>query len=416
MSVAWLSPAAWWGLAALVVPIAVHLLFRPRSRRLPFPSLRFLRGSRLAALRRRHVSDWPLLLVRVLMLAVAVAATASPVFVTPSRREAWSTRVARAIIVAPDSAPESAAAGSPLTGMLGEERRTAFRSAVFAAAIPADGLRDAVEWLRHQPPAAREVVLAGDLRDGSLIGADVNAVPPAFGVRFLPPAGPRAAGREALVRTVTLSAAAPALSELRLGLDDLQTIVEYRPVATGPELAPVEVRARSGDQARAQAALHAVLAEGVLLPREGGPRLLIEFGVAPARSPAGVPPSEPWMRRVLAHSPDASGREENGRFIVGTPLDPGDATAPHFVARVLSEAWAMDWRGLEPRPIPAPTLAAWSRPPGPVAPDAAPADEGDRRSLWLAVLGLLALEHWMRRPRRSSPPRVAEAPNEVQVA
>ncbi len=417
MSVAWLHPAAWWALVAVAVPIVIHLLFRPRSRRLPFPSLRFLRGSRLAALRRRHVSDWPLLVVRVLVLAAAVAATAAPVFVTAARRAAWSERVARAIVVAPGSAETATAVEPPLARLLADERRTAFRSAVFTPAIAADGLRDAVEWLRRQPPAAREVVLAGDFRDGSLIGADVDAVPAAMGLRFLPVA-PAFVSRDAVVRAVTQPpAGAPALFELRLGLDDTRTLVNYRAIASGPDLVPVDVRAPAGEQTRAEAALRAVLAEGVLLPREGNRRLSIEFGgVWPAPARPGAPPSEPWMRRVLAHTPDATGNEENGRFVVRTARGPGDSAAVHFVARVLREAFAADWRGLEPRQVPASTLAAWSRPPGPVAPGEAPGDEGDRRYLWLAVLGLLALEHWVRRARRNRSAAAVPERGEVQVA
>ncbi|MBA3270032.1 MAG: BatA domain-containing protein, partial [Acidobacteria bacterium] len=56
MSVFWLQPQAWWGVAALAIPIAIHLLARQRSRRLLFPTLRFLRATRLAALRQHVVS------------------------------------------------------------------------------------------------------------------------------------------------------------------------------------------------------------------------------------------------------------------------------------------------------------------------------------------------------------------------
>ena len=64
----WLQPLAWWGLAAVAVPALVHLLTRQRAARTRFPSLRFLTVSRTTALRRRVISDWPLLLVRALIV------------------------------------------------------------------------------------------------------------------------------------------------------------------------------------------------------------------------------------------------------------------------------------------------------------------------------------------------------------
>ena len=75
----WLLPIAFAGLVTLAIPIAIHLLVRQRSRRLSFPSLRFLQSTPLAALKRRTLQDWPLLAVRLLILAAAVAALAAPV-------------------------------------------------------------------------------------------------------------------------------------------------------------------------------------------------------------------------------------------------------------------------------------------------------------------------------------------------
>lgn len=74
----WLSPWAWLGLGALAVPIFVHLFSRRPARSVAFPSLRFLAASPLTPTRRTRVSDWPLLLVRLLVLALAVAALAQP--------------------------------------------------------------------------------------------------------------------------------------------------------------------------------------------------------------------------------------------------------------------------------------------------------------------------------------------------
>jgi hypothetical protein len=99
VTVQWLQPAAWWGLAAVAVPILIHLLVRRESRRLLFPSLRFLRTTAVASWRRQFISDWPLLIIRSLVLAAAVAALASPVFISDARRDEWEHRMARAVVV-----------------------------------------------------------------------------------------------------------------------------------------------------------------------------------------------------------------------------------------------------------------------------------------------------------------------------
>jgi hypothetical protein len=76
---AWLQPWAWLGLGALVVPVLVHLLSRRPARTEAFPSLRFLAATPLRPTRRTRISDWPLLLVRLLVLLAAAAALAQPV-------------------------------------------------------------------------------------------------------------------------------------------------------------------------------------------------------------------------------------------------------------------------------------------------------------------------------------------------
>ena len=51
--IAWLQPAALIGLLALAGPILIHLLRRQRAPRVLFPSLRFVRPTRTAAVRLR---------------------------------------------------------------------------------------------------------------------------------------------------------------------------------------------------------------------------------------------------------------------------------------------------------------------------------------------------------------------------
>src|SRR4051794_7950606 len=98
MQVAWTAPAALWGLL-LALPIALHLLQRPRLPRVVLPSLRFVPRTPLAAARRRVLHDVPLLLVRTATIASAVVALAGPVLVSGGRQRAWDARVARAVIV-----------------------------------------------------------------------------------------------------------------------------------------------------------------------------------------------------------------------------------------------------------------------------------------------------------------------------
>ena len=95
----WLNPAAWFALAAVAAPILIHILIQRRAERLPFPTLRFLQPTRLAAIRRHLLEDLPLLAVRAAILAAAVAALAGPLLVTAARRAAWDRRVVRAVVL-----------------------------------------------------------------------------------------------------------------------------------------------------------------------------------------------------------------------------------------------------------------------------------------------------------------------------
>jgi len=58
--------------------VFVHLFSRRPARTEAFPSLRFLAASPLAPTRRTRLSDWPLLLLRLFTLTLAVAALAQP--------------------------------------------------------------------------------------------------------------------------------------------------------------------------------------------------------------------------------------------------------------------------------------------------------------------------------------------------
>ncbi|MGQ9592397.1 MAG: BatA domain-containing protein, partial [Planctomycetota bacterium] len=67
------------GLAAVAVPIALHLLYRGRSRRIPFPSVRFLRDVEVRSARRKRIEEWAVLILRAGAIAALALALARPV-------------------------------------------------------------------------------------------------------------------------------------------------------------------------------------------------------------------------------------------------------------------------------------------------------------------------------------------------
>jgi len=108
----WFFPAAWFALAALAAPLVIHLLAHHRARPLAFPTLRFIRPTRLAAIRRRALEDVVLLTARMGILAAAVAAFAGPLLVTPARRASWNARLVRAIVTQPSARPSTSSGGA----------------------------------------------------------------------------------------------------------------------------------------------------------------------------------------------------------------------------------------------------------------------------------------------------------------
>lgn len=73
-----LTPLFLFGLAALTVPVLIHLTQRERSSVVEFPSLMFLRKIPYESVKRRRIRDWLLLALRAAALALIVAAFARP--------------------------------------------------------------------------------------------------------------------------------------------------------------------------------------------------------------------------------------------------------------------------------------------------------------------------------------------------
>lgn len=79
-----LVPAFLAGLAALVIPIVVHLRRRPRAKVVPFPSLMFLDKVPIKAEQKRRIHHWFLLSLRALALILLALAFARPFFTDAS--------------------------------------------------------------------------------------------------------------------------------------------------------------------------------------------------------------------------------------------------------------------------------------------------------------------------------------------
>jgi hypothetical protein len=76
--VSFLTPLFLLGLAALAVPVLIHLTQRERKSVVEFPSLMFLRKIPYESVQRRRIRDWLLLVLRLAAIALIVTAFARP--------------------------------------------------------------------------------------------------------------------------------------------------------------------------------------------------------------------------------------------------------------------------------------------------------------------------------------------------
>src|SRR2546429_2259686 len=75
-----LAPAFFVGLAALAIPVIIHLIQRERKTIVEFPSLMFLRRIPYQSVRRRRIRHWLLLALRTAAVIMIVLAFARPFF------------------------------------------------------------------------------------------------------------------------------------------------------------------------------------------------------------------------------------------------------------------------------------------------------------------------------------------------
>ncbi|MFN2445740.1 MAG: BatA domain-containing protein [Vicinamibacterales bacterium] len=409
MSLSFLAPIAFAGLALLSVPLLIHLMARRELPPVMFPTLRFLRESRLTAWRRRTIDDWPLLVMRMAAVACAATALAGPLLVTDARQREWASRVSRALVMA-GSLPVQ------------DETSRAFASTAIELSEPArDALEAAVLWLNRQPPSTREIVFAGDLRASLLSEADLSVLPADIGLRFLPSVEGTPI-RDVVVPMLQHGDAGPVVGGLPVHLEDARTVVSGRGGASAPPSEPgdapvLTVRAAADDQAVADRALRAVSTQQMVLDQARERRVMVVWpgAVLTDLAPAVAPPTLAWIRAAIERL-GAPARQRGEMLVVELASRPTDERAA-LELRDIARAAFMDSRStLEPRRIPAADLARWSRQPGPPNRDAPLHDEGDRRGVWGAVVALLAIEHVWRRRRASSSSPVAAEPEDAAVA
>ncbi len=111
----------------------------------------------------------------------------------------------------------------------------------------------------------------------------------------------------------------------------------------------------------------------------------------------------PWQTLASAADgrPLAVAAASANRLLVASAAPASDLATPVLLRSIANAiASVPDLRADEVVAIADPVLRQWSRPPAPMtAPRIDTVDRDDRRWLWGAVLGLLALETWMRRSR-----------------
>lgn len=95
----WTQPALLWASAAVAVPILIHLLMRPRPRRVRFPALALMHHVLTSGQRAHQVRNWLLLLLRSALLLLVAVLLAGPVHSSATDANRADGPVARAIII-----------------------------------------------------------------------------------------------------------------------------------------------------------------------------------------------------------------------------------------------------------------------------------------------------------------------------
>src|SRR4029453_1640872 len=94
-----LAPIFLAGLAAIAIPILVHLIQRERKEVVEFPSLMFIRRIPYQSVERRRIHNWLLLLLRAGGMILVIAAFTRPFFRVDPLKAAESLSGARELVI-----------------------------------------------------------------------------------------------------------------------------------------------------------------------------------------------------------------------------------------------------------------------------------------------------------------------------
>src|ERR1051326_5746420 len=129
-----LTPLFFVGLAAIAVPVLIHLIQRERKEVIHFPSLMFIRKIPYQSVQRRKIHNWLLLLLRSAAIALIVLAFARPFFTQDPTKVSASTTGAREVVILLDHSASMGygdhwdkareAARKVVSGLSGSDRAT----------------------------------------------------------------------------------------------------------------------------------------------------------------------------------------------------------------------------------------------------------------------------------------------------
>ena len=169
-----LAPLFLAGLAAVAIPILLHLIQRERKQVVQFPSLMFLRRIPYQSVRRRRIRHWLLLMMRLAALALIVLAFGRPFFRSANPSVAAAGGAREVVILVDRSysmgygdrwARALAAARSAINGLSGADRA----SLVFFGSASDVALRSTSDKGRLQAALAGAQLSSGSTHYGAVL-------------------------------------------------------------------------------------------------------------------------------------------------------------------------------------------------------------------------------------------------------